>query len=78
MALLVAIDAQVAQFCGKWQKIDGNRLLYCFINMFGYLNTAFACRKIVFLLAGHLAGMATGAILIVYQQSILRHGRHSL
>lgn len=38
---------------------------------------AFTRRKIVFLLAGHRTGLAAGAIVILYQQTILRHDGHS-
>ena len=65
-ALLMAIDTQVTQLCGKRQVIDGHRFFVGGIDVFGNFDPTFAHRKIVFLLTGHFTCVAAGAILIIY------------
>ncbi len=41
--------------------------------MLGHSDPVFASRIIVFLLAGHLTGVTTCAIIIIYEQSVFAH-----
>ena len=64
LSSLVSVDAQVAQIRGVGQIVDG-QFCMSLIFKFGHLNTVLAHWKIVFLLAGHLAGVTTRAVVII-------------
>jgi len=65
LALPAAVDAKVAELGGKGQVVDSHRLLVGGINILGHPDAALAHRKVVFLLAGHFAGVAAGAIFVM-------------
>ena len=64
LPFLMSVDAQVAQIRGVGKIVDGQfckRLIF----EFGHLNTILARWKIMFLLARHLAGVTTRAVIII-------------
>jgi hypothetical protein len=71
-AVFGPVLAEIAQICRKW-KIVNRHSIQILQEMFGDHNTKLPGGIPVFLLTGHLTGMATGAIIIFDKQSVLRH-----
>jgi hypothetical protein len=71
-SLFCSLCTQVAQIRRKRNIVDGN-LVKGLQDNFVDLDPPLSDRVVVLLLAGHLAGMASGAVFVINQQSMSSH-----